>query len=221
MNIRMTYWFFGAAFAVMFAVGLLSLALPRAHAAPLPAITSTLDFGARGANVTTLQTLLASSQSLYPAGLVTGYYGPLTRTAVMQFQIANGLPPVGRVGPLTLARLNAIIATGASTIDVDAPFITDTGTSETSSEVTITWTTNEPSMGRVHYSTGPLVMQEISSARNAPVISGFVAVDSSATTNHSLRISGLSSNQLYYYVIEALDPSMNISVTRSATFTTD
>ncbi|MCD6149376.1 peptidoglycan-binding protein [bacterium] len=35
----------------------------------------------------------------------TGYYGPITRQAVIEFQKANGIDPVGVVGPITSAKL--------------------------------------------------------------------------------------------------------------------
>jgi peptidoglycan hydrolase-like protein with peptidoglycan-binding domain len=37
---------------------------------------------------------------------ITGYFGPITRTAVVSFQIAKGIEPVGLVGPKTRAALN-------------------------------------------------------------------------------------------------------------------
>jgi len=41
-----------------------------------------------------------------PFGVDMGYFGGLTRKAVMNFQKAIGLPAVGRVGPLTRGFLN-------------------------------------------------------------------------------------------------------------------
>ena len=57
--------------------------------------------GVQGADVTALQTHLADN-GYYPEALVTGYFGPLTQKAVMQYQILNGISPVaGYVGSLT------------------------------------------------------------------------------------------------------------------------
>ncbi|KKW43277.1 MAG: Muramoyl-pentapeptide carboxypeptidase [Parcubacteria group bacterium GW2011_GWB1_57_6] len=214
------YWFVGAVFALLFAVGLVSMALPRAQAATLMPITRQLDFGSTGTDVSTLQTLLASSPALYPAALVTGYYGPLTRMAVIQFQLQNNLPPVGRVGPLTRAKLNAIINSGAVTIDVDSPMMSNVAVATNPTTATISWTTNEPAIGKVHWSTGALVMSEATAPKTEPTTSGFVLAESSPGLNHSLVVSGLGSRQTYYYNLTSLDTSQNVSVTMPATFTT-
>lgn len=61
---------------------------------------SNLKVGSRGADVTLLQNDLGVS----PA---TGYFGPITKAAVITYQRAHGLPSTGFVGPLTRAKLNA------------------------------------------------------------------------------------------------------------------
>lgn len=181
-------------------------------------IGNELAFGSSGADVKTLQTLLATSAAVYPAGLVTGYYGPLTRDAVTQFQIGYGLPPVGVVGPLTLAKLNQLIASG-ETVDVNAPSISNVHVATTTAAVTITWTTNENSFGSVHYDTLPITMFETSSAHQEPQTSGSVASESIATSMHSITLTGLVSGETYYFTVESRDPTGNISVTLPAAFT--
>ncbi|MBX4201203.1 IPT/TIG domain-containing protein, partial [Candidatus Parcubacteria bacterium] len=87
---------------------LLALLIPLLVAA-LPtqaAVTSYLSVGSRGGQVTELQSRLAA-QGFYN-GPVTGYFGQLTRNAVIQFQVANQIPAIGIVGPLTRARLNTV-----------------------------------------------------------------------------------------------------------------
>ena len=64
------------------AVFLSAVLLWAGSASALTTISSYLDFGARGADVTSLQQLLAADASVYPEGLVTGYFGSLTRAAV-------------------------------------------------------------------------------------------------------------------------------------------
>src|SRR3989344_2749227 len=71
---------------------------------PIP--STELELGMENDEVTKLQELLASEPEIYPEGRVTGYFGELTRAAIRRFQERHGLPPVGRVGPLTLAKLD-------------------------------------------------------------------------------------------------------------------
>lgn len=68
-----------------------------------------LGLGDRGDAVTDLQLFLAQDPAIYPEALVTGYYGPLTTAAVKQFQKKYGISQVGRVGPQTLAVMNAVL----------------------------------------------------------------------------------------------------------------
>ena len=68
-----------------------------------------LRMGDTGDDVIILQTYLAKDPELYPAGIVNGRFGPMTTAAVKRFQARYGLPPVGRVGPLTLKKLNELM----------------------------------------------------------------------------------------------------------------
>ncbi len=51
----------------------------------------------------------------YLKSTATGYFGPLTHEAVLAFQKANGIDPIGIVGPKTKAALAAASATGTPT----------------------------------------------------------------------------------------------------------
>ncbi|KKU76418.1 MAG: NLP/P60 protein [Candidatus Giovannonibacteria bacterium GW2011_GWB1_47_6b] len=73
---------------------------------PIP--STELELGMENDEVTKLQELLASEPEIYPEGRVTGYFGELTRAAIRRFQERHGLPPVGRVGPLTLQKLTEV-----------------------------------------------------------------------------------------------------------------
>ena len=74
--------------------------------------------GDKGGNVKCLQTFLAGQGSdIYPAGLVSGFYGSLTQQAVVRFQAKYaseiltplGLTaPTGRVGLATLAKIKSL-----------------------------------------------------------------------------------------------------------------
>ena len=73
--------------------------------------------GIRSAQVTILQTLLAKDQSIYPEGLVTGFYGSLTVRAVQRFQERYGIATSGTpettgygvAGPKTREKIRMIL----------------------------------------------------------------------------------------------------------------
>lgn len=75
--------------------------------------TTLLRIGVKNNQVTLLQQLLAKDPTLYPEGLVTGYFGSATTRAVGRFQVKYGItrpgnPGYGQVGPLTRKKLNEI-----------------------------------------------------------------------------------------------------------------
>lgn len=72
----------------------------------------TLRLGDRGSEVTTLQQTLASKK--YYSGSATGIFDSKTKTAVINFQKANGLVADGIVGSKTNAKLYATAAASAS-----------------------------------------------------------------------------------------------------------
>ncbi len=71
-----------------------------------------LRFGMTGEDIKLLQETLATDPDVYPEGLVTGYFGPLTRNAVKRFQKIAGIEQVGMVGPKTLSRINELLEVG-------------------------------------------------------------------------------------------------------------
>ena len=93
--------------------------VPSSSSAPAPSLrqqgavpsptgyvfTGDLEEGARGEAVRQLQIALTSFGFFtYSA---TGYFGPITKSAVMRYQAARGIEPIGIVGPKTRASLNA------------------------------------------------------------------------------------------------------------------
>lgn len=56
-----------------------------------PTLSSTLGLGSRGSEVSALQQFLAQYPSIYPEGLVSGYFGALTQQAVQRLQAAHGV----------------------------------------------------------------------------------------------------------------------------------
>lgn len=72
-------------------------------------IITNLKEGDTNENVKTLQALLAADTTIYPEGLITGFYGPLTTKAVRKFQEKHGLEKVGFIGPKTKLKLNELL----------------------------------------------------------------------------------------------------------------
>ncbi len=64
-----------------------------------------LRVGSRGPEVVELQTRLTALG--FYNGPITGFFGPLTRAAVIRFQAAHGLPQTGFFGPMTRAIINS------------------------------------------------------------------------------------------------------------------
>lgn len=62
------------------------------------AMVRTLRQGIKGNDVEVLQTILALDPTIYPEGMVTGYFGPLTKKAVTRFQAKYNLTADGIVG---------------------------------------------------------------------------------------------------------------------------
>ncbi|NLI59886.1 MAG: peptidoglycan-binding protein [Clostridiales bacterium] len=62
--------------------------------------------GSVGPEVEFLQRILYSIG--YDPGPIDGIFGPLTRSAVVRFQLDNGLVPDGIVGPRTWAAIDLV-----------------------------------------------------------------------------------------------------------------
>jgi peptidoglycan hydrolase-like protein with peptidoglycan-binding domain len=78
-----------------------------------------LSVGSTGNDVVALQSFLVSKGFLtMPAGVAEGYFGSLTKAAVVAYQASVSLPSTGYVGPMTVKVLNAggsTASTGAAT----------------------------------------------------------------------------------------------------------
>jgi len=82
--------------------------VPAPVVVPTFRFVSSLVLGSSGNEVTQLQLFLAKDKQIYPEGLVTGYYGSLTLSAVKRFQARHGIDQLGIIGPKTRAKLNEL-----------------------------------------------------------------------------------------------------------------
>ena len=185
------------------------------------AITTQMEAGDSGAQVSALQTFLAADSAVYPEGLVTGYYGDLTVAAVQRYQCKNGIvcqgdaatTGYGRVGPSTLAKIQIQLGTnpgGGGTnfpptgADVRAPVIGVPTVTTSSNSATVLWATNEPVYSSVLYALAPPALNAESFAAMASVS------DITFDMSSSGMLTGLLPNTTYYYVLKSTDASGNI-----------
>jgi peptidoglycan hydrolase-like protein with peptidoglycan-binding domain len=193
-------------FTVTFLVAVVTLPI-YAHAATF---TVQLELGDSGSDVSALQTFLASDSSVYPEGIVSGYFGALTQAAVKRYQSKVGLPAVGRVGPMTIAALNGGGGGGGSS-DVNAPITTSVSVTPTTNSASVTWSNNESVYGRVMYGTSwPFLYATAPSVTSQ---SGF-------NTTQTAVINGLQSQTTYVYVLESTDAAGNLNWTIGKNFRT-
>ena len=208
-----------------FKLGLMTLAL-MLMSAPLFAkaemLNRELEVGSTGSDVGSLQTFLAQDVTLYPQGLVTNYFGFLTKAAVSNFQSRNGLPPVGRVGPMTLPILNAQMSGGGSMGgDRSAPMIYSLNLGTTNTTATLNWNTSEGAAAIVYYSTSPIALSESGPNTAITVYGTSLLVHTDLRVSHSATLTGLQPNTVYYYVVYTRDGSSNESITWPSSFRTN
>ncbi|MEI6296897.1 MAG: peptidoglycan-binding protein [bacterium] len=171
-----------------------------------------------GNDVSELQTFLALDKNVYPEGLVTGYFGSLTKTAVSRFQTKNGISSIGRVGPVTLAAIYN--QGGFSGTDTNSPTINSLGVSPSGNSVNLSWNTSEDASAIIYYSTSPIQMIESGPSTSVTIGGTGLLVHIDLRASHSATISNLQRSTLYYYVVYARDGSGNESIVWPATFQT-
>ncbi len=199
------------------------LGVQSAHAM----LTRTLDLGSTGSDVRELQTYYSSDSNIYPSGLVTGYFGPLTAGGTQKFQTAQGIVSsgspettgFGRVGPITLVKLQSLM--GSGTVQVNAsPVIYNLSIQKGSTSATLTWNTNVPTQGQVYYDVVPLASNEATGPRQLPYVSGTPVIDVSGQTSHSISVTNLKPNTTYYFLTRSVDNMGNMSMTWPSSFVT-
>jgi len=98
-------------------LGLTVFAFAFAFTAHAATFSTDLTIGSQGADVVALQSWLVSQGFLtIPAGTSMGYFGQLTKNAVIAYQQSAGITPAsGYVGPITRGRLNSSSVTTTTT----------------------------------------------------------------------------------------------------------
>ncbi len=196
---------------------ILAPALLITSASAYSQLTEQLDLGETNQSVTHLQEFMSSTPAIYPEQLVTGYYGSLTRNAVIRFQRANGLAQVGRVGPQTLIKINDMIGGNANNntgADMNAPIFTNVTSNKNNNSLTFSFNTSENTYVRVVYSTSPVMFNEGNeNSVGFAVIGGNSVSGANGLSNyHTVTVSNLTSNTRYYTTLIATDAAGNVSV---------
>jgi uncharacterized protein YkwD len=75
---------------------------------PAQLINPGLALGSSGEEVRILQSALSTDKNIYPSGIVSGYFGDLTKQAVMNFQKKYKILPSGKVDEATAKKFNEI-----------------------------------------------------------------------------------------------------------------
>lgn len=125
--------------------------------------------GATGDDVKQLQEFLKTFTGSYPDGSITGYFGPLTETAVKKFQAQNGIESVGIVGPKTQDKLNVLAAAIPTTQTTTSPTPIMSATPVTSSGQTTTVPASPATPSAVPYP--GTEVQTLPTARTMPATS--------------------------------------------------
>jgi len=178
-----------------------------------------LDPGMSGSDVSSLQTFMSADGTIYPSGLVTGYFGSLTKSGVSRFQTQNGLPSVGRVGPLTMAAINSQMS-GVTGGDQSAPIIYNLNIDTSRNTARFQWNTSEGASALVYYGTSALSETEASAGNEVTIGGSTFLVHSDMRTSHDGTITGLQSGTRYYFVVYVRDAKGNTTVSTQQTFIT-
>lgn len=196
------------------------------------AITRSLDIGTSGSDVTELQTYLTTNPSMYPSGLITGYFGSLTQGGVQKFQTAQGIVSsgspestgYGRVGPQTMTRLNTLMgSSGGGILSGEAsPILSGLSVQAGQTSATFTFNTNVGTKGQAYYDVTPIRFDEATGPRQLPYVSGMASLDEGGLqTNHSITVQNLQRNTTYYYLVRGVDGVGRMSMIWPSTFRTN
>jgi peptidoglycan hydrolase-like protein with peptidoglycan-binding domain len=71
-------------------------------------VSSGLKLGSSGEEVKLLQAILSTDKQIYPSGIVSGYFGELTKQAVINFQSKYNLTQTGEIDQQTADKINEV-----------------------------------------------------------------------------------------------------------------
>ena len=176
-----------------------------------------LSVGSSGSEVSALQSWLTSQGFLtIPAGVSMGYFGSLTKAAVVAYQTSVGLPSTGYVGPLTIAKLNAG-ATGSTAMTTGSSFACPTGWTCTAPAITggttVTTTTGSTQtgittpgvQGIISVTQGPVSTSVANAGQsNVPILDVRVQAQYSDVSVQSVQLDLGSSTSLYNFVYSSI-----------------
>ncbi|MEK7477993.1 MAG: peptidoglycan-binding protein [Patescibacteria group bacterium] len=93
----------------------------------LPPLSGPFSMGMQSNQVKILQQYLAKDPTIYPAGTIDGYYGPVVVKAVQRFQFKYGVvtrldnPAYGLAGPATRAKITQVLGDKGSNFSALTP----------------------------------------------------------------------------------------------------
>lgn len=202
-----------------------------------------LRWGMTGEDVELLQEILKTDPEIYPEGLVTGYFGPLTYNAVKKFQKAAGIDQVGQVGPKTLSKINELLEYGAGKSGKVPPGLliapgirkklgytpVPPGEEEEEEEDTIPPVISQ--LSAIETTTNSTMITWVTDeeadgktwhSTSTPVDTDSTptASDDDLTLDHNLAIFDLTPDTAYYYVVSSADAVGNTTTSSEASFET-
>ncbi len=206
--------------------------------------------GSEGDDVKTLQELLSTDKSIYPEGLITGYFGKATAKAVKKLQKKLCIDQVGQVGPQTMRRINELLEEGAGesgehsnnaedSKHVPKGLLTAPGILKklcgTSTPATTTPDITAPTISdikadhitqttaRIEWETNEKANGKVWYGTANPVVTAtptLMVSSDSFVKDHSLTLTGLAANTTYYYVVVSADAAGNTTTSAQKSFTT-
>ena len=156
---------------------------------------------------TPLNALLASTN--IDAALVTGHtvqLTGLTPSTTYYFKVESA----DATGNTATSSETIFVTSSLPVADTTGPVLSAIGATPSATSATIVWTSNEAATSKVYYSTTtPLATS-----------TALQVADLNLLTNHSKILSGLIPSTVYFFRVESVDASGNVTVSSETSFTT-